>query len=247
MFTDSYEKIFKDKNRILAIFAHPDDADIYAGGTLARLVKEGKQVGSVKLSLGNKGSRQENITEEALSALRLEEDKAAMKVLGIKDNDNFYLDFSDGEIENTLSTIEKLVKVIRTFKPDIVITHNPEDMIIRWDGETNWVNHRDHRNTGKSVVDACYPYSRDILFFPEQFTDPQVQSHKVTEFLFVDYFDHPDTIAIDVTESADVRTNAIASHSSQYSQEDAQDSTDFFTKLDDSGNRYERFRYVFAD
>lgn len=244
---DSFDNIFKNKNRILAVFSHPDDAEIYAGGTIARLINAGKEVGVVKMTLGNKGSRQEKVTEKELADIRLMEDKAAMKILGIKDKNNIYLDFSDGAVETSINSIEKLVRVLRKFKPDIVITHNPEDVIIRWDKDVNWINHRDHRNTGKLVVDASYPYSRDILFFPHHLSDEGLESHIVSEFLLVDYYDHPDTIAIDITDYSDIRTDAIAAHASQYAEGKAQASTDFFTKLNDSDRRYERFRYVIAD
>lgn len=244
---DSYEEIFKDKKRILVVFAHPDDAEIYCGGTIARLTSDGKEVRVVKMSSGNKGSRQEQITEEHLKNLREKEDATAMEVLGVSDENNIYLGLGDGEITNDMSVIELLVKQIRLFKPDLVITHNPEDVIIRFDKGVNWVNHRDHRNTGMSVVDASYPYSRDVLFFPEQLKENNTKSHAVTEYLFVDSYNHTDEVFIDVADSFEIRTKAIASHASQYSEEDAQDSTDFFTKLDDSDRRWERFRYVIAD
>jgi LmbE family N-acetylglucosaminyl deacetylase len=244
---DYYQQIFSNKTKVLVVFAHPDDAEIYCGGTIARLIKDGKRVRVVKMSSGNKGSRQEKVTEAELKKTRETEDSKAMSELGIKPEDSLYLNFGDGEIDNSLGTIGILVEQIRTFQPDIIITHNPEDIIIRFDKDVNWVNHRDHRNTGMSVVDASYPYSRDILFFPEQLTKSGVQPHTVTEYLFVDSYNHQDEISIDVTDTHEIRTKAIACHSSQYSNEDAQESTDFFTKLDDTDKRWERFRYVVAD
>ena len=245
--TDSYDLIFKDKKRILVVMAHPDDAEIYAGATIARLIKDMKEVRIVKMTLGNKGSKEQEITEKDLGLLRTKEDADAMKVLGISRENNVYLSFGDGEVENSLKEIGAIAEQIRLFKPDLIITHNPENIIIRFDKDVNWINHRDHRNTGKSVIDASYPYSRDILFFPEQLKNPSCESHTTTEFLLVDYYDHKDTVAIDVTDFTDIRTKAIASHKSQYPQEKAQGSTDFFTKFDDSEKRFERFRYVIAD
>lgn len=244
---DSFQDIFEGKNRILIVFAHPDDAEIYCGGTIARLAAEKKVVRVVKVSSGNKGSRQETISETDLKTTREKEDESSMRTLGVKKEDNIYLTLGDGEISNDLVTIGLLAKQIREFKPDIVITHNPEDVIIRFDKGVNWVNHRDHRNTGKSVVDAAYPYSRDILFFPEHFKDSQLSSHIVSEFLFVDYYGHQDEVFIDVTDHVETRVKAIACHNSQYSIEDAEDSTEFFTVQKDSDRRWERFRYVVAD
>jgi LmbE family N-acetylglucosaminyl deacetylase len=242
----SYKPIFAEKERIMVVFSHPDDAEIYAGGTIARLTAEGKRVRVVKMTSGEKGSRQEKYTEEELKSTRQSEDKKSMEILGILPEDNIYLGLGDGRVDNSIETIEKIVRQIREFKPDLIMTHNPEDVVIRFDAGVNWVNHRDHRNTGKSAVDAAYPYSRDINFFPEHFKEPGLASHSVSEFMFVDYYDHPDVVNIDVTDTIDKKTAAIAAHSSQYSEEDASDSTHFFTDAPDKRN-YEKFRWVIAD
>jgi LmbE family N-acetylglucosaminyl deacetylase len=246
---DSYQEIFKDKKRILVVFAHPDDLELYCGGTVARLIKDGKEIRSVKVTNGQNGSRQEKISSQELGVIRESEDRKAMEVLGISEENNIYLHLQDGDVNTSKETIGKLVYQIRIFKPDLIITHNPEDMVIRFDKNVNWFNHKDHRNTGISTIDASYPYSRDILFYPEQFSDPKISSHTVTEFLLVDYYDHPDLVHIDMTDFVDLRIKAHASHSSQYSQDQARGSADFFTKLPHypEGKRFERFRYVLAD
>ncbi|OGM23498.1 hypothetical protein A2961_00470 [Candidatus Woesebacteria bacterium RIFCSPLOWO2_01_FULL_39_21] len=244
---DSFNKIFSNKNNILVVMAHPDDTEIYAGATIARLVQEGKIVRVVKMTLGNRGCRQEKITEKDLGKIRQEEDEEAMAVLGIKPEHNIYLGINDGEVENNLETIGKLVRQIRLFKPDIIISHNPEEMIIKFDAVNHWVNHRDHLNTAKVAINAAYPYSRDLLFFPSQFKEKGVSSHTVTEFLLGDYYNHPETVYIEVSEKqAEIKSRAQATHRSQYTLEHAKSSTDFFTKHP-SGKRFERFRYVKAD
>jgi LmbE family N-acetylglucosaminyl deacetylase len=243
---DSFNRIFTDKNRILVIMAHPDDAEIYCGGTIARLTSLGKIVRVVKMTNGDKGSKQEKISQTQLRQIRQAEDKKSMNLLGIKSEDNVYLDLGDGHITNSLKIIEKIAFQIRQFKPDIIITHNPQDMVITFDESNSWVNHRDHRNTGKSAIDAAYPYSRDLLFFPKHFQDPSVTSHQVSQFLLVDYYHHPETVFAEMTNFVDAKINSIAAHSSQYSFEDAKSSTDFFSKHPD-GKRYECFRYVVTD
>lgn len=241
---DSYQKIFGNKQKIMVVMAHPDDLELYCGGTVARLTGEGKVVRSVKITSGEMGSRQEKISTEELKIIREKEDRESMRQLGISEENNIYLGFGDGTVENSLEVVEKIVEQIRIFKPDLVITHNPEQKIIRFDKDVNWINHRDHLNTGVSTLDAAYPYSRDLLFFPQY-----AGSHSVTEFFLVDYYNHPDLVYMDVTDYVDVRVRAHASHSSQYSTKDAWDSADFFTRLDlyPEGKRYERFRYVKAD
>ena len=245
--TDTYKKIFLNKKKVLVVMAHPDDAEIYAGGTIARLINDGKIVKIVKMTLGNRGSRQQKISEDSLASIRLEEDKKAMATLGIQPENNIYLYINDGEVENDLKTIEKLVYQIRLFKPDIIVTHNPEDLIIKFDKDNHWINHKDHLHTAQAITNASYPYSRDTLFFPEQLKQKGIASHTVTEFLFGDFYDHPETIHIQISEEeAEIRARAQAEHKSQYTLSHAQSATDFFTKHE-SGKRFERFRYVIAD
>lgn len=245
---DYYHKIFANKKRVLIVMPHPDDAELYCGATIARLVADGKKVSTVKMTYGDRGCKQEKISQKKLRKIRLREDRQAMKILGIREENNIYLGINDGEIENNLATIGKIAYQIRRFRPDIIITTNPEDIIVRFAKGINWVNHRDHRNCGKCTMDAAYPYARDLLFFPEQLKKKEVESHSTTEFLLVDYYDHPDLVYIDVSEFIDYRTKALAAHKSQYSPKQAQDSTDFFTKRKEyCGKRYDRLRHVIAD
>ncbi len=244
---DSYDEIFSTKSRILIVFSHPDDAEIYSGGTIARLIKDGKKVRVIKMSLGNKGSRGEKITEQELIDQRKKEDALGMALLGIADEDNVYLGLGDGELESDLKTIELLARQIRAFKPDLVMTHNAEDAIIHFAKGENWINHRDHMNTGKAVLYAAYPYSRDTLFFPEHFKDKNLSPHTVNEFLIVDSYNHMDEVLIDVTDYCEIKNKAIACHSSQYSLDKAQETTDYLTTIPGTKRRFERFRYVVAD
>lgn len=242
---DSYQKVFGEKSRVMFVFAHPDDAEIYCGGTIARLTEDGKKVRLIKMTTGNKGSRQEDLTEEKLASIRESEDQEALKTLGVDKEDSRNLNLGDGEVENSLSTIEKLVKEIREFKPDLIVTHNPEQKLIRDLDGVYYVNHRDHINTATSVIDAAYPYSRDNLFFPDQLKEG-LETHSTTEFLFVDSWGHEDTVFIEITNQAQKRIEAIACHLSQYTKEGAQGSTDYFAQEND-GKRFEQFRYVVAD
>ncbi|MFZ2152498.1 MAG: PIG-L deacetylase family protein [Microgenomates group bacterium] len=247
MITDSYQKIFEDKKRILVVTAHPDDLELYCGGLVSRLIADGKMVRSVKVTSGDMGSRLIKVTPEELRTIREREDSAAMKTLGITSKNNIFLHVIDGQVENSLENIGKIAQQIRLFQPDLIITHNPIDPVIRFDADNSWFNHRDHRATGQLTLDAAYPYSRDILFYPEHFNDPLAQSWACTEFLIVDSYADQDSIFIDVTDHVAKRVEAHACHSSQYSVEAAQESADFFTKQWDKDKNYETFRHVIVD
>lgn len=245
---DSFDRIFREKSRILVVMPHPDDTELYCGATVALLIQKGKRVRVVKMTFGDKGNRQEKVTQKELRIIREKEDREAMKILGVEDEDNIYLGLGDGEIEHDLATIGKVALQIRLFKPQLIITTNPQDLIIRFDKDVNWVNHRDHRHTGRVAVDAAYPYARDLLFFPEHFRNKEASSWACTEFLFTDVYEHPDLVYIDVTDFINYRTKALLAHTSQYSLKHAKESTDFFTKLPSYGSRrFDRFRYVIAD
>lgn len=242
---DDYQIVFGDKTRVMFVFAHPDDLEIYAGGTVARLVHDSKKVKLVKMTTGNKGSRQGDISEQTLSEVRQNEDLKALRELGLTDEDSVNLNVGDGEIENSKEVIGKIVRIIREFKPEVVVTHNPELKIIRDNDGYYYINHRDHKNTALCVVDAVYPYSRDKLFYPEHLAEG-LEPHIVSEFLFVDSWGHSETISIKVTAFIETRRKAIACHKSQFDEERIDSLHNYFA-LEKDGERFEQFWYVKAD
>lgn len=244
---DSYSDIFADKQTVMFIFAHPDDAEVYAGGTIARLTKEGKNVYVVKVTNGNKGSRDNEISLNELEQLREQEDQNSMTLLGIKPENSLSLEIDDGAVEDSIDNIGKVAYLIRKYKPDIVITHNPEDVVIRFAKDENWINHRDHMNCGKIATYGVYPYSRDLNFFPEHLAEEGVASHTVSELMYVDYYGHSDEVFIDITDHVQTKKDALAAHKSQFTQERADSMVDYFTSGLEEGRNYERFRYVIAD
>ena len=107
------------------------------------------------------------------------------------------------------------------------------------------MNHRDHRLTGQVTLDAAYPYSRDTAFFPHQLKEIDTPYEPTEEFLLADYWEHQDTVYIDITDFVDVKARAWRCHESEYSQERVDDSVDFLNK--DGDKYFEAFRYVIAD
>lgn len=211
--TDSFDRVFKDKNKILVVMAHPDDNEIICGGTVARLIAEGKKVRLVVTTNSGKGFQDRtDISEEEFAKIRISEQMSAGLELGIPAGENFNLGIRDGEVEDTVENIGKIVFHIRQFKPDIIITQNPFDPINAFSEEVHWVNHRDHRKTASIVVDAVYPYSRDRGFFPEHFSKDGLSQHIVSELLFSDCFTHPDVCHFDITKYVDKKKSALLKH-----------------------------------
>lgn len=120
---------------ILAIGAHPDDVELGCGGTLAKLISEGKTVAVVDLTQGELGTRGTNIT-------RAEEAAEASQILGISAREN--LKMKDGFILNTEEYQMQIVKMIRKYQPEIVLANAIED------------RHPDHAKASKLVSDACF-------------------------------------------------------------------------------------------
>lgn len=241
---DSYDDIFSDKQRILVVMAHPDDNEIICGGTVARLLSDGKKVRVVVLTNGGKGfQNRTDVTEEKFAKTRIGEQYAAGARLGISKNENFNLGIPDGELENSLENIEKVVFHIRQFKPDIVITQNPFDSINKFDKKISWVNHRDHRHTALITIDAVYPYSRDRGFFPKQFSEGGLEPHEVNELLFSDSYTYPDVLYFDITQFIDKKRQALLEHKNAFSADDIEEEFIEETKLE-RGKNFERLLHV---
>jgi LmbE family N-acetylglucosaminyl deacetylase len=213
----SYKDIFENKNRILFVMAHPDDVDVFFGGTIARLISDGKNVRVVVVTNGALGSRQNSISEKKLGTIRKKEEAAALIHLGLKKSDFACCNYHDGIVENSLELIGKIVKEIRKFKPDLVCTHNPNSYYHQREqfGKTkSWVvNHRDHRMVGVSTLDAVYPFSRDVSFFRDQIKSG-LSSHTVMDLFFTPT-DNINT-KIDITDVIDKKRNALLEHKSQF-------------------------------
>lgn len=244
---DAFDKVFGDVQSVLVIMPHPDDTELYCGGTLARLISKGVEVICIKMTNGGKGTKQTSVTEQELTQIRGEHDRNAAVTLGIKPENNIQLNIPDGNLELDVSTIEKLAYYFRKYRPDLLITCNPEDVIIRFGDESNWVNHRDHRHTAQLAIDAAYPFSRDTAFFPDQLKKVEAEYKPTTLFLLSDYYDHPDLVYIDITDFIDTKAAAWRCHETAYSSEQVDDSIEFLNKDADTSRYYETFRFVVAD
>jgi Uncharacterized proteins, LmbE homologs len=101
--------------RVMVITAHPDDSEFGAGGTIAKLTREGKIVTYCILTNGNKGSSDRTMTPERLAQIREEEQKNAARVLGVDIVD--FLGFPDGELEDTRESRMAVAAAIRRHRP----------------------------------------------------------------------------------------------------------------------------------
>jgi len=190
----------------MVIVAHPDDADFGPGGTAAKWIAEGSEAWLVCCTSGDAGSDDWRTDPLELAALREREQSAAAAVIGYAGVS--YLHQPDGALANDLALREHLVREIRTFRPDAVLTIDPET-IFHSDGG---VNHTDHRAAGLAAVDAVYPAARNGMAFPWLARDG-LEPWTVRR-LYLSWSNHP-TAWIDVTSTIGRKVAALLEHASQ--------------------------------
>ncbi|MSQ11426.1 MAG: PIG-L family deacetylase [Dehalococcoidia bacterium] len=188
--------------RALVVFAHPDDAEFGCSGTIAKWVQEGAEVHYLVCTNGDKGSTEPEMLPERLAPVREAEQRAAAAVLGVKSVE--CLGYPDGELEPTRAFLGQVVRAIRRVKPDAIITSEPHPR--------TYHSHRDHRMAGLVTLDACFPYARDHLHFPEHMRQG-LEPHKVGAILF---FGGEEPLEfVDITGTMDTKIRALYKHASQ--------------------------------
>jgi LmbE family N-acetylglucosaminyl deacetylase len=199
----------KDNNslnaRVLVVFAHPDDAEFTAGGTIAGWVAEGKSVSYVVCTDGGKGAETDRIETADLIALRQSEQRRAAAILGI--SDMVFLKCPDGELASSQGISIELTRLIRELCPQILLT---------WDPWRPYQLHADHRAVGFAALDAVMA-AGNIRYFPEQ-TMSGLQPHQVEE-IYLFGTDQPD-IWIDISNTIERKIEAIRQHSTQLTDPD---------------------------
>jgi LmbE family N-acetylglucosaminyl deacetylase len=195
-----------ENGRVLVVAAHPDDPEFLAGGTIARLAKEGREIAYVIVTNGNKGSSDRGVTSAQLMPIREAEQRHAARVLGVGTVE--FLGYEDGELEDTRDLRRDITREIRRWRPDLIITLNP---VRTYNNFPGW--HRDHRTTARVVLDCVYPLARDHLAFPELL--PDYEPHPVREVYTVQWEQPP--LVIDITDTMHLKLEAIRCHASQVS------------------------------
>jgi len=186
---------------ILVITPHPDDAEFGVAGTVVHWSRQGKVVVYVVCTNGDKGTDDIKIKPEKLAKIREKEQLEAAKILGVKDV--IFLGHPDQTLEDTPEFRKEIVKFIRLYKPEIVVTADPYRRYI-------W--HRDHRIVGQVTLDAVFPYARDIWAYPD-LIEEGLKPHSVKEIWFwaSENINHRS----DITKTFDLKLKALRCHKSQ--------------------------------
>jgi len=192
----------------MLVVAHPDDSEFGSAGTVALLTRAGKRVVIIQVTSGNKGSSDPLADPTRVAATREAELLEATRRLGMDAADVVFLRCIDGELTPDLGLREQIVRMIRTYRPDVIVTHDPF---------RPYALHPDHRAVGMATTDAVYPTARDPLYFPEHYA-AGLEPHKTAEIW---YFgpEHPDRV-IDITDTFDLKIHALRAHVSQIGDAD---------------------------
>lgn len=188
--------------RVLAVYAHPDDPEVACGGTIARWAANGAEVHLLICTRGDKGTSDPECDPDELAERRMAEVDEAASLMGVLAVEN--LGRGDGEVVNGLDLRSELVERIRRVRPDTVLAPDPTAVFF---GST-YVNHVDHREVGFAVLDACAPAASSPLYFPETGA-----AHSVGRVLLSATLE-PDTW-VDVSAVLHQKVAALACHRSQ--------------------------------
>ena len=202
--------------KAMSIHAHPDDQEFTVAGTLAKWARAGCEVISVIITSGDAGSNKKEHDasyKPTLARLREAEQLAANQVLGIQET--VFLRYPDGELEPTIALRKELTRLIRQYRPEAVVTGNPE----AWFYEFGYINHPDHRAAAQAATTAVFPSAGSRLMFTD-ILEAGYEPHNVKR-LYIHGADTANTY-VDIGETIHTKIEALRKHVSQLGEWDVQ-------------------------
>lgn len=195
----------KKTKRVLAIMAHPDDIEILVGGTLLHLGSEGWKLGMITMTAGDCGSNTER-TKEEISRIRYGEAEAAARSIGA-----WYgcAGMKDAEVFAHKRSIRKTVELIRSFAPEVVITHSPSDYML------------DHEETTRIVRGAVFAAA--IPLYKTRATTPEPPMPETPALYYADPVEGIDPMGeriypqfyVDISSQIEEKRRLLSHHASQ--------------------------------
>jgi LmbE family N-acetylglucosaminyl deacetylase len=192
---------------VLAVYAHPDDADVACGGTLARWAKAGSAVHLVVCTDGGKGTTDPTVEPKELALERAAELESSSVLIGLTSVEN--LGFPDGELTDSFVFRRTLVERVRALRPDVVCGHDPTAVFFGQD----YFNHRDHRIAGAALLDAVAPAAALPHYFPDAGPPHQVLTVLLSATLEPDEW-------VDISDTIETKASAVERHRTQFAGQD---------------------------
>ena len=182
---------------ILVFGAHPDDVELGCGGTVIKEVQKGKKVGIIDLTRGGLGTR-------GTVEIRNAETKVATEIMGVTIREN--MDFKDGFFKDDEEHKIALIKKIRMYRPDIVITNAVSD------------RHPDHPRSSQITVDACFLSGLEKIETGQKTWRPRAIYH------YIQFNNLTPDIVVDITDQMKLKLQAVKAYSSQFYNPDSKES-----------------------
>jgi len=205
----------RDVERVLAIIAHPDDAEFWFGGTIARWTDDGIQVSYCVLTDGSGGGFDPDVPRAEIPHIRRGEQQQAAKLLGVSGVKFLGLD-EQALLDERREVHENLVRVIRQLRPRRVVTWSPE-----W----NWGRfrscHPDHLATGAAALAAIYPDASNPFALAHLLEEEELEPWTVREAWLINSPEREVNHYVDITETFDRKVAAVRAHASQIRDPDS--------------------------
>jgi bacillithiol biosynthesis deacetylase BshB1 len=182
---------------ILVFGAHPDDVELGCGGTVIKEVQKGKKVGIIDLTRGELGTRGTAETRNA-------ETKSATEIMGVAIREN--MDFKDGFFKDDEHHKLALIKKIRQYRPEIVITNAVSD------------RHPDHGRGSQITIDACFLSGLEKIETGQNIWRPKAIYH------YIQFNNLIPDIVVDITKQMDAKLLAVKAYTTQFFNTDSKES-----------------------
>jgi LmbE family N-acetylglucosaminyl deacetylase len=192
---------------VLAVYAHPDDADVACGGTLARWAKAGSAVHLLVCTDGGKGTTDPTVEPAELARARAGELESSSALIGLTSVEN--LGFPDGELTDSDDFRRTLVGRVRALRPDVVCGHDPTAVFF---GQA-YFNHRDHRIAGAALLDSVAPAAALPHYFSDAGPPHQVSTVLLSATLEPDEW-------VDIADTIETKASAVECHRTQFAGQD---------------------------
>ena len=195
---------------ILLIGAHPDD-DSYSMGTLGMLNANGNEVYIAILTTGNVGTQDPDLGMMDLALIRKQEEQASLATMGIPTDHYINFGYDDGmlEYEDKKEVVAKLVRLIRTIRPDVLFSFDPGKGGQRW-------HKADHRASAYLSADAARAAMWPLMF-QGQITVEGLEAHTIPEYLLYDSAEKDKNTWVDITGWEERKVDALSKYVSQFS------------------------------
>lgn len=200
--------------RAMVIMAHPDDPEFSCAGTVARWAQAGAEICYVLCTSGDVGIAEAGMTKAKAAKIREAEERDAANILGV--NDVIFLGEPDGMLQPTLELRKKLVREIRRFRPEVVITGDPT---VVWASD-RYINHPDHRAASTAALDAIFPAAGQPNLF-EELESEGLSAHKPRK-VYVTTWGEVD-IYVNISETIELKIEALRAHKSQMKDNDPEE------------------------